>query len=135
MPNLISHIDKIGREKQRDVLTLEFHDDKTGFYQPYQFSKSRQMLLAWLKENNIPHYQCGPYASETTMASYKGQIYIDVPYDKKDLVYSKLAAYIENPDGSCKFDGTFFRCYSLAHCFRNAHHDVPSFWQEKSKNF
>lgn len=135
MPNLIPHIDKIGREKQRDVLTLEFHDNRTALYQPYQINESRQIIIAWLNENDISYCMCGPYASETKIEAYRGQIYIDVPYDEANPLYVKLANFLEGSDTSCRFAGIFFRCYSLGYCMKNAHHDLPSSWENFAESF
>jgi hypothetical protein len=129
MPNLIPHIDKICREKQRDVLTVEFHDNKTEQYQPYQFNESRQIILAWLNAKDIPHSMCGPFASETKTEAYRGQIYIDVPFEKTNPTYLMLENFLENSDGSSKFPSAYFKCYSLKHCMSNAHHDAPNFWE------
>lgn len=128
MPQLIKHIDQIAREKNRDVLTVEFHDRASGFKLDYRQNESRKTILDWFIANDIPHCECGPYASETRMESYRGQIYIDIPYDKSDLLYQKLESFLENPDGSMKFKEAWFRGYYLEDCQQNAHHDEPGFW-------
>ena len=135
MPQLLPHIDQIAREKQRNVLTVEFHDDESRSNIPYQQNESRETIITWLKANDIPHYPCAHYASETRMVSYRGQIYIDVPHDESDERYQHVTAFLENPDGTMKFPNTWFLGYTLAHCMRNAHHDVPGFWGKWAENF
>lgn len=135
MPQLLKHIDQIAREKQRDVLTIEFHDKASGFKLDYHQNESRKIILDWFIANGIPHYECGPYASETRMESYRGQIYIDVPYDKSDPLYQKVESFLENPDGSMKFERAWF-CYLLLDvCMKNAHHDEPGFWEKWAEGF
>lgn len=135
MPQLLMHIDQIARQKQRDVLPVEFHDLESGFKLNYTLNPARKAIVEWLVANNIPHYECGCYASETRFESYGGQIYIDVPFDKNDPMYRKVESFLENPDGSMKFDGAWFRGYRLEYCMKNAHHDVPGFWEQLAQEF
>jgi hypothetical protein len=124
MPTMISPIDEIGRDKQRDVLTLEFHCHKTGFLPNFVHSESRKTILAWLSENDIPHYLCGPFADNLKMERYRGQIYIDLPNDMNNRLFIKMAEFLGNPDGTAKFTDVFFIRYSLAQCMANGHYDV-----------
>lgn len=135
MPQLLKHIDQIAREKNRDVLTVEFHDRASGFKLDYRQNESRKIIIDWLVANDVPHYECGPYASETRMESYRGQIYIDIPYDKNDPLYQKVESFLENPDGTMKFDNVWFRGYSLEECLKNGHHDEPGFWEKWAEDF
>jgi len=129
MPQMIMHIDFIAREKQRDVLLLEFHNRETGFKLDYTLNQSRKTILDWFTANDIPHYECGGYASETRLESYYGQIYIDIPYDKSDPLFQKVESFLENPDGTMKFEGAWFCYLPLDVCIKNAHHDLPGFWE------
>lgn len=90
MPQLLQHIDHIAREKHRDVLTIEFHNKASGFKLDYHRNESHKAILEWFIANDTPHYECGPYASETQIDSYRGQIYIDVPYYKNDPMFQKV---------------------------------------------
>lgn len=135
MPQLLQNIDQIARQKQRDVLTLKFHDRAAGFMLDYHQNESRKMILEWFIANDIPHYKCGPYASETWMESYHGQIYIDVPYDKSNPMFRKVASFLKNPDGSMKFEGAWFCYLPLDICMKNAHHDEPGFWEKWAEGF
>jgi hypothetical protein len=122
MPSMISHIDEIGRDKQRDVLTIEFHCHKTGFLTDFVRSESRKTILDWLAVNDIPHYLCGPFADDIKMDRYRGQIYIDVPNDMDNPLFLKVSEILGNPDGSAKFANVYFIRYSLAQCMANVHH-------------
>lgn len=129
MPQLLMHIDQIARQKQRDVLIIEFHNAETGFKLDYTLNPARKTILEWLAANDIPHYECGGYASETQIDSYRGQIYIDIPYDKADPMFRKVESSLENSDGSMKFEGAWFCYFPLDVCMKNAHHDLPGYWE------
>ena len=58
MPQLLPHIDQIAREKQRNVLTVEFHDDDSRSNIPYQHNKSRETIMAWLTANTSSALMC-----------------------------------------------------------------------------
>ncbi|MBA5606789.1 hypothetical protein H3H36_15640 [Duganella sp. FT3S] len=131
MPQLLQNIDEIGREKQRDVLFLEFTDRK----QPYASNPEREEILAWFDANGIGYMACGGYTNEERMESYRGQVYIDVPYDVGDPAYKQLEAFLENADGSMRWEGTRFICYPLDYCMRNAHHDTPGFWERWAADY
>ena len=129
MPQPLVHIDYIARQKQRDVLLIEFHNTETGVKLDYTLNPARKKIIEWFTASDIPPYECGGYASETRLDSYRGQIYIDVPYDKTDPVFRKVETYLENPGGSMEFDGAWFCYFPLDVCMRNAHHDLPGFWE------
>lgn len=124
MPQLLKNIDEIGRAKRRDVLFLDFTDRQP----PYASNPVRAKILAWFDASGIAYVECGGYTSEDQMESYRGQVYIDVPYDLRDPAYKQLEEFLEYADGSMRWDGTRFICYPLDYCMRNAHHDVPGFW-------
>lgn len=118
MPQLLRNIDDIGRAKQRDVLFLEF-----GARRNYKANAIREQILNWLDANEIEYCECGAYTDELSIDSYQGQIYIDVAYDTTDPLYNRLQDFLENADGTMKWDGTRFYCFPLAYCMQNAHHD------------
>lgn len=125
MPQILQNIDEIGRDRQRDVLFLEFASATVH----YALNPVREQILAWFDANGITYCECGGYTSELRTDPYRGQVYIDVPYDVNDPAYMQLEAFLENADGSMRWDGTRFICYPLDYCMRNAHHDVPGFWE------
>lgn len=131
MPQLLQNIDQIGRAKQRDVLFLEFSSTAA----PYASNPVREKILTWFDANGIVYAECGGYTSEMRSEPYRGQIYIDVPYDVSDPVYMQLEAFLENADGSMRWDGTRFVCYPLEYCMRNARHDAPGFWDRWAADF
>lgn len=136
MPLLIEHIDAIARQKQRDVLFLEFADPQSqsqGTGEPssswsWKSSPDRQSIIDWLKCNQIAWQRCGDLMDETTMSSYAGQIYLDVPFNDTDPVYQKIIRYLENPDGSSRVAGVKVFVLRLAVAMTNVHHDEPGFW-------
>ena len=156
MPMLVQHIDKIARDKKRDVLSLVFHlfeaegeiseesevgldletlDLEALLYFDYEACKPRQEVMKWLTANGIQFCPCLGAADEQGMQSYAGQLYIDVPFDENDPVYQKLRDYLENPDGTMKISGITFCYYPLEMAMKNAHHDEPGFWEEWEKDF
>lgn len=137
MPQLIEHIDAIARQKQRDVLFLRFTDpaDSDEWFYDWESSESRKEIIQWLNNNQIIWQECGDVANENSMDSYGGQIYIDVLFDVEDPTYSRLAGYLENPDGSMRLPGVLFCALQLHVAMKNAHHDEPGFWDRWAENF
>lgn len=147
MPRLIMHIDYIARQKQRDVLLLTFYDGWMDFprqdkRKPWikEFEKKkhpRSKIIKWLDKNNIKWEPCGDIASENGFASYRGQLYIDLPYNETDPVYKKLSYYLENRNGEIRkqFRKTKFWLLSLELAMKNAHHDEPEFWEKWAETF
>jgi hypothetical protein len=70
---------------------------------------------------------CGGFADENYMASYAGQVYLDVPFDKDLPLYQTLETYLEYPDGSMRFENVRFYALRLEVAMKNAHYDEPSF--------
>ncbi len=140
MPQILKHIDKIAREKKRDVLYIVFNelkDGDTAKYLTYNYKKDevRAELLKWLDENNIPFEECGAIASENGWDSYRGQLYIDVPMDEKDERYLKLNEYLEDENGDVKIEGIRYYFIPLKVAMKNAHHDEPGFWEKWAEDF
>ncbi|MBB5371074.1 MULTISPECIES: hypothetical protein [unclassified Janthinobacterium] len=131
MPQFLQNIDQIARAKQRDVLCLEFFSHVGD----YSANPMREKILAWLDQKVIAYRECGGYASETRMESYRGQIYIDLPYDLQDPVYLALEAYLEDADSTMRWEGVRFTLYTLGYCMKNAHHDAPGFWDQWADAF
>ena len=63
------------------------------------------------------------------------EIYIDVPYDENELLYVQVPDYLENPDGTMRFDTMSFWHLSLKKAMENAHHDEPDFWEKGAADF
>lgn len=116
---ILKHIDQIAREKQRDVLYLEFNpkpskDDIWGNDNGrYEFENDpvRQTILNYLTQIGASWTCCYPLAEDNNImieGCYNGGIYIDVPYDKSSPIYQKIETYLEYPDGSMKFSNVRF---------------------------
>jgi len=131
MPYLIEHIDKIAREKGRDVLYIYFR----FYYFNYKDSPVRIKLLQWFYENKIEVLPCAIVASEHHFESYRGQLYIDVPFDENHPDYIKVRDHLENTDGSSRIPGVIFCYLPLEHAMKNKHHDEPGFWEKWAENF
>jgi hypothetical protein len=143
MPQLIEHIDAIARKKQRDVLYLEFSPkpseddmwgDNNGRYS-FRNDPVREKILDDLTKMGVTWLSCGGFADENYMASYAGQVYLDVPFDKDLPLYQTLETYLEHPDGSMRFENVRFYALRLEVAMRNAHHDEPDFWEKWAEDF
>lgn len=133
---LIEHIDKIARDKQRDVIYIAFledpftNPDEFEYAEDYPSSNVRENLLQWFRENGIRVVPCRPFAVEGEVESYQGQLYIDVPFDRNDPDYMRLEKYLADKSGTMKLPGVKFFYLTLDEAMKNAHHDVPGYWEE-----
>ncbi|SDH55403.1 hypothetical protein SAMN04487926_105274 [Paraburkholderia steynii] len=137
MPQMIDHIDAIARKKQRDALFVTFTDDPSGEPSPYDWEShpGRAVIIEWLDTHGYAWQPCGEVADERMMVSYRGSIYIDVPYDLADPRYRALEAFLEHPDGSLRMPHMRFLVIGLDYANRNAHHDEPGFWDRWAERF
>jgi len=134
MPMMIQHIDQIARSKGRDVLYLAFHRELTQDVD-WERLPVRKQIIQWLDNQEIAWQECGHVASTNFYCSYRGQIYIDVPFDESSPTYQKLRDYLEHPDGTMRFDDARFCYLPLSAAMENAHHDEPGFWEKWAENF
>lgn len=137
MPQTIQHIDAIARRKQRDALFVTFFSDPNGERSPYhwQAHPARAAIVEWLDAHGYAWEPCGEVASETVMRSYRGSIYIDVPFDAENAAYRALEAFLEYPDGSLRMPHMRFLVIDLEYAQKNAHHDEPGFWDRWAEDF
>ncbi len=136
MPQIVEHIDKIAREKKRDVLFVTFqNEDNTLNSLNYEEFKFRKELLIWLDEHNISFKKCGHIASENGWEAYRGQIYIDLPFDENNEQYNLLDKHLMNEDNTPKIKGVNFYYLTLEIAMKNAHHDEPGFWEKWAEEF
>jgi hypothetical protein len=137
MPQIIEHIDAIARQKQRDALFVTFFDDPRGNKSPYSWDShpARAAIVEWLDAHGYAWQPCGEVASVNIMRSYRGSIYIDVPYDTDNAAYLALEAFLEYPDGSLRTPHMRFLVISLDDAQKNAHHDEPGFWARWAEDF
>lgn len=137
MPQLIEHIDAIARKQGRDVLYIEFHPEAPDARKAYDYARDpvRAGVLDWLDRHAVQWRACGPIADLRVMAPYRGQVYVDVPYDETLPAYRAVRDYLEHPDGSMRQPGVRF--YLLTHKFAmtNVAHDEPGFWERWFADF
>ena len=134
MPQIIQHIDKISRDKGRDVLYVTFDNNIFSDYN-WETWQARKEVIEWFEDNNVKITPCAGFASEYSLEAYRGQFYIDVPYDKKEPDYIKICEYLENKDGSPRIPGVIFCYLPLDDALKNKHHDKPGFWDEWAEKF
>jgi hypothetical protein len=137
MPQMIDYIDAIARQKQRDALFVTFTDDPAGEPSPYDSEShpGRAAIIEWLDMHGYAWQPCGEVADERLMVSYRGSIYIDVPYDLADPRYRALETFLEHSDGSLRMPHMRFLVIGLDYANRNAHHDEPGFWDRWAERF
>lgn len=135
MPQLLRHIDAIARQEGRDVLFITFFPHGSSEIPDWRALPIRKQIIEWLNVQQFQWEPCGEWASEYSMISYRGTIYIKIPYDEQNPDYQKLRDYLENPDGTMRLDGVFFNYSRLSDAMQNAHHDEPGFWEKWAENF
>lgn len=133
----VAHIDAIGRRMGRDVLYVEFHPQTREAQRRYVYQRDamRADVLAWLDQHAVRWEPCGPIADIMRMDSYRGQVYLDLPFDDADPVYRQVCAYLEHADGSMRHAGVRFMVLSHERALRNAAHDAEGFWEQWSETF
>lgn len=135
MPQLIQHIDQIARQKQRDVLLIQFDWELIEDYGCWDEVPIRQQIVAWLETEGILWQPCAHFAIENGLLSYCGQIYVDVPYGEGNADFKKLSAYLEHEDGTMRWPEVAFCYLTLDTAMKNAHHDEPGFWEKWAEDF
>ena len=145
MPQLLEHIDAIARQKQRGVLYVEFHplalDPKAGEslseqdVWAWKTMPIRQKIIDWLDAQGIGWQRCGHFADVGLMMGYRGQIYIDLPFDESLPAFQVVQNFLELPDGSMRFPEATFSFCPLDKAMENAAHDEPGFWEHWAENF
>lgn len=142
----IEHIDAIARAKKRDVIFVEFHQLEKGKRRknrhPYdalvlewEHLPARRKVIEWLDAQAIRWSPCGNFADLDYVLSYRGQLYIDLPYDSELPVFQQLTAFLEKPDGSTRIPGVKFLYCTLEQAMVNAFHDEPGFWERWAESF
>lgn len=128
MPLLIKDIDKISREKSRDVLYVHF--DKEVFPETHK-EEIPSRFLSFLEDIDVEVYPCMPFYEGFWI--FEGgcidHYYIDVPYDENHEKYILVRDFLENPDGSMRFDGITFYLLPLEMAMENKHKDDESFYE------
>ena len=138
MPQLIQHIDKIAREKQRDVLFLgiNLYSSQEEADQAVDSPFIKPKAEAWLTEQKIPHRSCLLVATdEPSLGQTANHIYIDVPMDESNPAYQKLIKHFETEEGLPKDPRCVLYFHTLEDALKNAHHDEPGYWENWAKNF
>lgn len=127
MPQLIMSIDEIARRKQRDVIYIEFQDSSSGVRLDYKENRTRQIALKWFTEYQIPFYECGGYASDIGLDSYRGQVHIDVPLTPDNPLLIKVINLLGRASKVTALPGPRICFVSLLYAMENAHHDDPEY--------
>jgi hypothetical protein len=73
----------------------------------------RKRIIEWLNQEGIEWMPCGHFANEQIEYGYRGQIYIDVPFDESNETYQKLSNFLELPNGEMRFADVWFMYETL----------------------
>ena len=134
MPQLLQTIYEIAVEKGRDVLCIVFGDPRVPppYYEglnvlndeliewpDWRTHPTRQQVVDWLKINGIAYRKTGFPQEGWIIEGYGGSLYLDVPFDTSNPEYQKLAAFLEDPDGSPRLPGMTFWAVSLESAHRH----------------
>lgn len=134
MAVILDHIDKIARDLQRDVLYVEFDHDHFRTYE-YEEYQERKDLMEWLDQNGIKYRRCGEIARENGWESYRGQLYIDLPFDESNETYQLLDRHLCTKENAPTIPGVILYYLTLEIAMKNAHHDEHGFWDNWAENF
>ena len=139
---LIDPIDKIARQKQRDVIFVAF-DYFSKFFEyenhdeifpelDYRTWKIRDDLIAWLEQENIPYQFC----TSSYDSSYMGAIYLDVPFDHDHPLYQKISQHLEDEQEQPKIKGVIFQYLPLEIAMEYAYQDDPDYdpWADEDED-
>ena len=98
MPQTFDFIDRIARQKQRDVLYVHFSTKQYEKPTPVFRSKKRHAFIMWLEEQDIDFYSCAEPlgAKSKTGERDEWDLYIDVPFDTAGPQYQLLSGYLED---------------------------------------
>jgi hypothetical protein len=140
MVQLLRHIDAIARQEGFGVLYITFgiNPNIPSSQQrcpEWETMPIRQQIIDWLYINDYAWKECFEIASENSITPYMGTIYVKVPYEVTNMEFQKLRDYLENQDGTIRYQEVSFNYLPLETAMRNKHHDVPGFWQTWAKNF
>lgn len=113
MPQIIQAIDEIAREKQRDVIFVQFHNFSTGFVTDYRTNPSREAIILWLDEQHIAYAPCGGFDSGCIVEGYDGELYIDVAIDEKDENFFKISEWFIGKGKARRYENAWLFYLSL----------------------
>ncbi|MEA3228853.1 MAG: hypothetical protein U9P38_07260 [Campylobacterota bacterium] len=94
MARLLRNIDKIAREKENDVLYVDFNGRNSSKYN-YKEDNNRKELLEWLELNKINYEECFGIAFNG-FTRYRGGIYIDIICDENSEQFTLVDSHIES---------------------------------------
>ncbi|WP_038250923.1 hypothetical protein [Ghiorsea bivora] len=134
MPMILDTIDKISRDKQRDVLYITFHDAEADWEDVFDWEQDerRKRVISFLESHGISYRMCFPPQPTNGMVvisgRYKGEIYVDVEFDDANETYKLLNNYLEDECGKPRIHNVLFWYYKLELAMKNAKHDEPGYW-------
>jgi hypothetical protein len=131
MPMLIEYLDHIALQKNRDILFLDFQIKPEGKSEseaheqlfldgPKRDEAMEAKIMAWLERENIDYCTAGPVSWSGWITGGPLYLYLDVPMDETNEDYKKLCAYLENADGSMRFQNCQFCYMTLEGCKEKA---------------
>jgi hypothetical protein len=126
MPQIIQAIDEIAREKQRDVIFVQFHNFSTGFVADYRTNPSREAIISWLDEQGITYIPCAGFDSGCIVEGYDGELYIDVAIDEHDDNFFKLSEWFLRDGRGQRFENAWLFYLPLSVALLNSDEAEPA---------
>ena len=123
MPQLILSIDEIARQKQRDVIYVEFRKRKPGGRLDYRLSPPRNAMLDLFTANEIPFFECGGIGNDADIESYQGQIYVDVAFDESTPLFKTVVRLLTLAKTLGESEKPHLYLLKLSTAMKNAHLD------------
>lgn len=132
MPELLYPIDAIARQRRRDVLMVSFtsnsFQDIWGRELNLEQDRLRRQIMQWLDTERIPYEKCfGFWVDGLIITPYQGHLYLDMPHEPDCKLYQRVAAHLENADGTPRIPGVTFWLVPMSAAMENAHHDTEEY--------
>ncbi|WP_290901736.1 hypothetical protein [Aquabacterium sp.] len=131
MVMLVDYLDAIARRKKRDVLYVDFGlalgscPDRSA----WKMLPARTQLIEWFCEQEIELEIAVFVANDEILITppYRGEFYIDIPYDKDDPKCQLVLQHMETNDGFSKLHGVRLCLLELSVAEKYAYRDLPGF--------
>lgn len=134
MVMLVEYLDAIARRKKRDVLYVDFEpalgpcSDRSA----WMILPVRMQLIEWFCEQDIELEAAVFVPNDELLITppYRGEFYIDIPYDKDDPKCQLVLQHMETSDGFSKLPGARLCLLEFSVAEKYAYRDLPGFLEK-----
>lgn len=95
-------------------------------WESWKSHPARAAIIAWLEMRGIGWNPCAPMEVEYCLPAYRGEIFIDIPYDPKSPRYRELEDFLEDNHGATRFAGASLYFLTLQAAVQNAFEVDPN---------